>query len=79
MYLSKFLIFFTTLFISPACLASGAAEQLDLTDSWYGMLAVLVLIIAYSLVIGEEYLHLRKSKPVLVSAVLCCRLVQLPV
>jgi len=68
MYLSKFLIFFTILFISPAGLASEAAGQLDLTESWYGVLAVLVFIIAYALVIGEEFLHLRKSKPVLVSA-----------
>ena len=41
---------------------------MDLTDSWYGVIAVMVFIIAYGLVIGEEFLPLRKSKPVLVSA-----------
>jgi Na+/H+ antiporter NhaD/arsenite permease-like protein len=39
-----------------------------LTSSTYGIIAVLIFILAYSLVIGEEYLHLRKSKPVLVAA-----------
>ncbi|GMR18080.1 MAG: sodium:proton antiporter NhaD [Gammaproteobacteria bacterium] len=69
MYLSKFLMFFAILFMSPASLANEAmGQQLDLTTSWYGVLAILVFVIAYSLVIGEEFLHLRKSKPVLVSA-----------
>lgn len=39
-----------------------------LTHSLYGYLAVLVFVIAYLLVIGEEKLQLRKSKPVLVGA-----------
>ncbi|HEC27502.1 MAG TPA: sodium:proton antiporter [Gammaproteobacteria bacterium] len=68
MYLSKLSMFFAILFISPAGLANEVAEQLDLIVSWYGVLAVLVFVIAYTLVIGEEFLHLRKSKPVLVSA-----------
>lgn len=68
MYLSKILMFFAILLISPASLANEAAGQLDLTSSWYGVFAILVFVIAYSLVIGEEFLHLRKSKPVLVSA-----------
>ncbi|HDH15506.1 MAG TPA: sodium:proton antiporter, partial [Gammaproteobacteria bacterium] len=68
MYLSKLSMFFAILFISPAGQANVVAEQLDLIVSWYGVLAVLVFVIAYTLVIGEEFLHLRKSKPVLVSA-----------
>ena len=68
MYLSKILVFFSMLLVSPLGLASEAAGQLDLTDSWYGVVSIIVFVIAYSLVIGEEFLHLRKSKPVLVSA-----------
>lgn len=48
--------------------ASGGGAAADLTASVYGIIAVIVFIIAYSLVMGEEFLHLRKSKPVLVAA-----------
>ncbi len=41
---------------------------LDLTATWYGIGALIVFVIAYSLVISEEFLHLRKSKPVIVGA-----------
>ena len=36
--------------------------------SFYGMLAVLIFLVAYGLVIYEEKLHLRKSKPVMLAA-----------
>jgi len=67
MYLNKILLFFAILFMSPDGLANEVAGQMGLTGSWYGVPAVLVCIFAYSPVIGEEFLHLRKSKPVLVS------------
>ncbi|WP_116472858.1 sodium:proton antiporter NhaD [Zobellella maritima] len=55
-----------------AALASGpvlAAEgRLDLTGSAVGIFAVFIFVLAYILVMSEEYLHLRKSKPVLVAA-----------
>ncbi len=41
---------------------------LDLTATGYGIAALIIFVIAYSLVIGEEFLHLRKSKPVIVGA-----------
>jgi len=41
---------------------------LDLTTSWVGITALIVFIFAYVLVIGEEFLHLRKSKPVIIAA-----------
>ncbi len=48
---------------------SGPAERLlDLTGSWVGFVSIAVFAVAYLLVMGEEYLHLRKSKPVLVAA-----------
>jgi Na+/H+ antiporter NhaD/arsenite permease-like protein len=40
----------------------------DLTGSGMGLAALVVFVIAYSLVIGEEVLHLQKSKPVIVAA-----------
>ncbi len=48
-------------------LASGEA-QMDFTDTWMGYLSVALFVLAYALVIGEEALHLRKSKPVIVAA-----------
>ena len=42
--------------------------MLDLTTHWTGFLALVVFVIAYVLVIFEEAIDLRKSKPVLVAA-----------
>ncbi len=42
--------------------------QFDLTTSWVGITAIIVFTIAYAMVISEEFLHLRKSKPVIVAA-----------
>jgi Na+/H+ antiporter NhaD/arsenite permease-like protein len=42
--------------------------SLDLTWSWAGITALGVFIVAYSLVITEEFTHLRKSKPVVLAA-----------
>ena len=41
---------------------------MDLTTHWAGLLAVAIFIGAYVLVILEENIHLRKSKPVIVAA-----------
>ncbi|MBI3771508.1 MAG: sodium:proton antiporter NhaD [Gammaproteobacteria bacterium] len=51
----------------PTLAASGEAT-LDLTNTGYGLIALILFVIAYALVIGEEFLHLRKSKPVIVAA-----------
>ena len=40
----------------------------DLTTHWVGLTALLLFILAYLLVIAEEYTHLRKSKPVVLAA-----------
>jgi Na+/H+ antiporter NhaD/arsenite permease-like protein len=42
--------------------------EFDLTQSWFGFLSLGIFILAYVLVIFEEPLHLRKSKPVLLAA-----------
>ncbi len=42
--------------------------HMDFTGHWAGYLSVALFVLAYALVIGEEALHLRKSKPVIVAA-----------
>ena len=54
------------LFAMPAWATD--AGKIDLTNSIAGFTALTIFIIAYLLVIGEEFIHLRKSKPVLVAA-----------
>jgi Na+/H+ antiporter NhaD/arsenite permease-like protein len=40
----------------------------DLTGTWLGISALVVFFAAYSLIISEEAIHLRKSKPIMVAA-----------
>ena len=49
-------------------MASSELPMLDLTQSWIGYIALGVFILAYFVVVSEEFLHLRKSKPVIVAA-----------
>jgi len=49
--------------------ASDTVHQtVDLTAHWVGYAAIAIFVLAYTLVILEEQLHLRKSKPVLLAA-----------
>ena len=48
--------------------AHAVTGTLDMTGSLVGVLAVSIFVLAYALVMGEEKLHMRKSKPVLVAA-----------
>lgn len=48
--------------------AGEAIQRLDLTEHTVGYIAIAVFVTAYILVMLEEKLHLRKSKPVLVAA-----------
>ena len=41
---------------------------MDLTANWVGVAAIVLFVAAYSLVISEEFTHLRKSKPVMLAA-----------
>jgi|TARA_B110000196_G_C21142960_1_gene664842 hypothetical protein len=61
-----FTIFLLFIFATPA-LAAGAGD-IALTNSIAGFTALTIFVIAYLLVIGEDFIHLRKSKPVLVAA-----------
>jgi len=41
---------------------------MDLTTHWVGITAIILFVVAYALVITEEFTHLRKSKPVMLAA-----------
>ncbi len=64
------LFFPLSLFMATGALAATGAtlEPLDLTNSTIGYVALIVFMIAYLLVMAEEYTHLRKSKPVILAA-----------
>ncbi len=47
---------------------AASAGKLDLTGSWVGIICLIIFVVAYGLVIAEEYTHMRKSKPVLLAA-----------
>lgn len=48
--------------------AMSTGETLDLTSHWVGYTAIAVFVFAYVFVMAEEFMHLRKSKPVLLAA-----------
>ena len=51
--------------------ASGGGsggEAINLTGTGFGITALILFVFAYAVVIGEERLHMRKSKPVIVAA-----------
>jgi Na+/H+ antiporter NhaD/arsenite permease-like protein len=52
---------------SPA-LAQGHGDNTGFLTHWTGILSLVVFAVAYVLVISEETIHLRKSKPVMVAA-----------
>jgi hypothetical protein len=57
------------LLISAAPAAAQAElVQLDFTSHWAGITALLLFVFAYALVIAEETIHFRKSKPIMVAA-----------
>ncbi|MCE9677692.1 sodium:proton antiporter NhaD [Shewanella sp. AS1] len=72
-FLPHLIRFFTLICVlfAPGVFASDAENThaiLDLTATTAGYLCVTIFILAYLLVMGEEVLHLRKSKPVLIAA-----------
>lgn len=54
------------LFSTPVL--ANEPQHLDATSTLWGYLAVFVFVIAYLVVVGEEKLQLRKSKPMLIGA-----------
>ncbi|WPL12568.1 MULTISPECIES: sodium:proton antiporter NhaD [Thiorhodovibrio] len=68
----RLLVTAALLLCTPLAMASaGAAPEpqwLDLTSHKVGYAALIVFFLAYALVMAEEFLHLRKSKPVIIAA-----------
>ncbi len=64
------LALFACLQLPAQALAAAAAHgsNLDLTGHGIGYAALAIFVIAYLFVMGEEFIHLRKSKPVLLAA-----------
>jgi len=53
----------------PGQAATGQTHSaLDLTSSTIGVIAIVIFVVAYLLVMAEEFTHLRKSKPVIIAA-----------
>lgn len=69
-------ILLTTVFYPAAAWASTGAT-LNLTHHWVGIAALAAFLIAYGLVMAEEFIHLRKSKPVMVAALVIWGLIGL--
>ena len=57
-------------FLIPGTLAAaeGGSQRLDLTGHWVGFASIGIFVVAYALVMAEEFTHLRKSKPVILAA-----------
>jgi NhaD family Na+/H+ antiporter len=54
--------------LPAASWASADAQPLDLTLTWVGIASLVIFVLAYAMVMAEEFLHLRKSKPVIIAA-----------
>jgi len=48
--------------------ASEYSARVDLTGHWVGITALVLFFVAYLFVMAEEFIHLRKSKPVVLVA-----------
>jgi len=48
--------------------AFAAEVQADLTMHWAGFTAIAIFVLAYAMVVLEEFTHLRKSQPVMLAA-----------
>ena len=64
----KFLLLLATLLPTFALAVDLNVDALDLTNHWAGFMALALFVIAYILVMVEEFTHFRKSKPVILVA-----------
>lgn len=56
-----------TLLATPA-VAFAAGAGANLTAHWAGFAAIAIFVLAYLMVVAEEFTHLRKSQPVMLAA-----------
>ena len=54
--------------VLAAAMGADSVAALNLTGHWTGITALVVFIITYGLIVSEENIHLRKSKPTIVAA-----------
>ncbi len=71
------LAFVAAFFAVPGLALAADTETMNLVTHPLGITAMVIFVLAYSLVIMEETLHLQKSKPVIVAAGLIWLLVAL--
>lgn len=64
----KLISLFTGLTVPLFAVASEGSQKFDLTSHWVGITALALFFIAYLVVMAEEFIHLRKSKPVVLTA-----------
>lgn len=65
----RYILAILGLLVSPYCLAKESISfNLHMTDSNYGIFALIIFAVAYLFVIAEEFIHMRKSKPVVFTA-----------
>ena len=64
----SFLLFIFLLLTGSAWASTGGGQTLDLTGHFIGYFALIIFVIAYLLVMMEEFTHMRKSKPVILAA-----------
>jgi len=64
----KLLLFSIAFLIPELAFASTIIPQRDLTNHAVGYAAIVIFVLAYALVMAEEFTHLRKSKPVILAA-----------
>lgn len=55
-------------FVPGLVFAAETVQLQDFTRHWAGILCLAIFFLAYSLVILEEHIHMRKSKPVIFAA-----------
>lgn len=68
-------LFVGILYMAAPELAFASVGTANYTTHWVGITSLIIFIVAYALVIGEEAIHLRKSKPVIIAAGLIWALV----
>lgn len=67
--MKNILYFFYLFLFSPnLVLAAEHDARIDLTGHWVGITALVLFFVAYLVVMAEEFIHLRKSKPVVLVA-----------
>ncbi len=64
----RYLLLLLLSFIPSLARATEEVQKLDLTGHWVGIAALVLFVVSYLLVMGEEFIHLRKSKPVMLAA-----------